>query len=407
MLSKLNPQQREEFEKILLALGESLDISETQYNALVQSYGAVGKFLQGDPELSAYDPLVSPQGSLRLGTIIQPINEDDGMDVDLIFRLNEKAPEWTQKVLKDKVGARLKSSPRYSKMLDEEGKRCWTLLYRQDSDNLKERYHMDILPSVASKDYDEQMRRVLTEAFDLKKLDSISIRITDKERLGYTTQTDIKEWLKSNPDGYAIWFANRCKVRVSTRHLLTEDIIPIEKYNPNKTPLQRIVQILKRHRDIMFDHNDKKPISIIITTLAAQAYQGESNILEGLVRVVIHMRDYITKDENGNDKVANPLNPDENYAEKWIKDPERKDNFYKWLEAVQNDLNAILSSKGTVIWKTMDIPFGQLIVESANKRYMENMKANIKSGGAKISSTGLLGAVGQTLNAGNTFYGKE
>lgn len=406
MLSKLNPQQREEFEKILLALGESLDISETQYDALVQSYGAVGKFLQGDPELSAYDPLVSPQGSLRLGTIIQPINEDDGMDVDLIFRLNEKAPEWTQKVLKDKVGARLKSSPRYSKMLDEEGKRCWTLLYRQDSDNLKERYHMDILPSVASKDYDEQMRRVLTEAFDLK-LDSISIRITDKERLGYTTQTDIKEWLKSNPDGYAIWFANRCKVRVSTRHLLTEDIIPIEKYNPNKTPLQRIVQILKRHRDIMFDHNDKKPISIIITTLAAQAYQGESNILEGLVRVVIHMRDYITKDENGNDKVANPLNPDENYAEKWIKDPERKDNFYKWLEAVQNDLNAILSSKGTVIWKTMDIPFGQLIVESANKRYMENMKANIKSGGAKISSTGLLGAVGQTLNAGNTFYGKE
>lgn len=407
MLSRLNPQQREEFEKILLALGESLDISETQYNALVQSYGAVGKFLQGDPELSVYDPLVSPQGSLRLGTIIQPINEDDDMDVDLVFRLKEKSPEWTPKALKDKVGARLKSSPRYSKMLDDEGKRCWTLLYRQDSDNMKERYHMDILPSVANKDYEEQMRRVLMEAFDLKKLDSISIRITDKEREGYTTQTDIKDWLKSNPDGYAIWFANRCKLRVSTRLLLTEDIIPIGKYNPNKTPLQRIVQILKRHRDIRFNHNDKKPISIIITTLAAQAYQGESNILEGLVTVVNHMRDYITRDENGNDKVANPLNPDENYAEKWIKDPERRDNFYKWLEAVHDDLKAILSSKGTAIWKTMDKPFGQLIVESANKRYTERMKANIKSGGAKIASTGLLGAVGQTLNAGNTFYGKE
>lgn len=407
MLSRLNPQQREEFEKILLALGESLDISETQYNALVQSYGAVGKFLQGDPELSVYDPLVSPQGSLRLGTIIQPINEDDDMDVDLVFRLKEKSPEWTPKTLKDKVGARLKSSPRYSKMLDDEGKRCWTLLYRQDSDNMKERYHMDILPSVANKDYEEQMRRVLMEAFDLKKLDSISICITDKEREGYTTQTDIKDWLKSNPDGYAIWFANRCKLRVSTRQLLTEDIIPIGKYNPNKTPLQRIVQILKRHRDIRFNHNDKKPISIIITTLAAQAYQGESNILEGLVTVVNHMRDYITRDENGNDKVANPLNPDENYAEKWIKDSERRDNFYKWLEAVQNDLKAILSSKGTAIWKTMDKPFGQLIVESANKRYTERMKANIKSGGAKIASTGLLGAVGQTLNAGNTFYGKE
>ena len=92
MYSRLNQQQREEFEKIILALGESLDITEKQYNALVQSYGAVGKYLQDDPELSAYDPLVSPQGSLRLGTIIQPINEGDDMDVDLVFRLKEKNP---------------------------------------------------------------------------------------------------------------------------------------------------------------------------------------------------------------------------------------------------------------------------------------------------------------------------
>ena len=110
-----------------------------------------------------YDPLVSPQGSLRLGTIIQPINEEVDMDVDLVFRLNDKHPEWTQKILKDKVGARLKSSPIYAKMLDDEGRRCWTLLYRQDSDDLKKRYHMDILPSVASKDYEEQNRLSLTE----------------------------------------------------------------------------------------------------------------------------------------------------------------------------------------------------------------------------------------------------
>ena len=68
MYNSLNQQQREEFEKILRALGESLDISETQYNALVKSYEAVGTFLQNDPELSVYDPLVTPQGSLRLGT---------------------------------------------------------------------------------------------------------------------------------------------------------------------------------------------------------------------------------------------------------------------------------------------------------------------------------------------------
>lgn len=406
MYNRLSNEQKEEFEKIILALGETLDITETQYNALVQSYNAVGKYLQGDPELGVYDPLVSPQGSLRLGTIIQPVNEGDDMDVDLVFRLNDKNPVWTQQTLKNKVGARLKNSPRYSKMLDDEGKRCWTLLYRQDSENLKERYHMDILPSVASKDYDEQMRQVLAEAFDVNKIDKISIRITDKERAGYYTQTDIRDWLKSNPDGYAIWFASRCKENVSKRQLLMEDIIPIGKYNPNKTPLQRIVQILKRHRDIMFNHDDDKPISIIITTLAARAYRGEKDVLEGLVNVVKHMRDYITKDTDGSDKVANPLNPSENYAEKWKKVPKKRENFYKWLDAVNGDLDTILSSNGPAIWNNMKKPFGQMIVESANKRYAEGKKAGFSSG-AKIAATGVLGSIGHALNAGNTFYGAK
>ena len=405
MYNNLNQQQREEFGKIILALGESLDISEIQYNALVKSYEAVGKYLHDDQELSQYDPLVSPQGSLRLGTIIQPINEDDDMDVDLVFRLNEKNPTWTPKILKEKVGKRLIT--KYGDKLDKEGSRCWTLLYRQDSPNFKEHYHMDILPSVSNKDYDVQMRNILSERFDINSLDKISIRITDKDRNGYATQTDIHDWLKSNPDGYAIWFANRCREKISKRQLLTEDIIPIGKYNPNKTPLQRIVQILKRHRDIMFNHDEKKPISIIITTLAAQAYQGESDILEGLVNVVNHMKDGIREDANGKKIVANPLNKEENFAEKWIDDPVRKDNFYNWLEAVNRDLNAILSSKGLSVWNNMNKSFGRRIVESANKRYTESKKTGFMNDGTKIAATGVLGTIGQALNAGNTFYGEE
>lgn len=55
----------------------------------------------------------------------------------------------------------------------------------------------------------------------------------------------------------------------------------------------------------------------------------------------------------------------------------------------------------------MDKPFGHQIVESANKRYTESRKDAFKSGGTKIAATGLLGSVGQSLNAGNTFYGEE
>lgn len=406
MLRKLSKEQRDEFQKIITSLGESLDISKSQYDALVVSYEAVGEFLQNDLELSKYNPIVTPQGSLRLGTIIQPINPDDDIDVDLVFRLSEKEPHWTQKDIKEKVGARLKSSKRYEPMLLDEKKRCWTLKYRDDSPNLREHYHMDILPAVSTRDYDDQMRDILAEGVNANNLDRVAIRITDNTRPEYAVSSNIADWLKSNPDGYAIWFANRCRERVSKTQLLTEEIVPLKSYNPNKTPLQRIVQILKRHRDIMFQGDDKKPISIIITTLAAQAYNGESDIIEGLVNVVLHLKDNIQY-RNGVAYVLNPLNSQENFADKWPGDPKLEQNFNKWYDQLVAELSNILNSKGTDIWNGMAKSFGRTISESAHHLYASRKSSAIKSGTVKVATTGVLGAVGQALNAANTFHGKE
>ncbi|MBQ8957350.1 MAG: hypothetical protein IJ057_02420, partial [Bacteroidales bacterium] len=197
------------------------------------------------------------------------------------------------------MGARLKGSDRYAPMLKrEEGRRCWTLLYRDNTDNPKEKYHMDILPSVADSKYAERMTRLFSESFSEQTVDQISIRITDKESDDYATATQIEKWLKSNPDGYALWFATRCIEDASVK-LLAEAVVPIEKYNKDKTVLQRIVQILKRHRDMMFS-NDKEnePISIIITTLAARAYKGgEQDLVDGLVNVVNNLEKNITKND--------------------------------------------------------------------------------------------------------------
>ena len=99
----LSKEQKEEFKDILETLGESLDITQTQYDNLTRSYKAVGEFLQNDPAFEPYKPIVSPQGSLRLGTIIQPVNPNDDLDVDLVYRLSEKNPMWTQKEIKDKA----------------------------------------------------------------------------------------------------------------------------------------------------------------------------------------------------------------------------------------------------------------------------------------------------------------
>lgn len=410
MKRELNEEQKEEFKDILESLGESLDITQTQYENLVKSYKAVGDYLQNDPVFESYNPIVTPQGSLRLGTIIQPINPDDDLDVDLVYRLSDKNPVWTQKDIKDKVGVRLKGSDRYASMLEKkEGRRCWTLLYRERSDNPKEKYHMDILPSVADNKYAERMRRLFSENFSASTVDQISIRITDREAKDYATSTHKDEWLKSNPDGYALWFANRCKADESVK-LMAEAVVSIGKYNKDKTVLQRIVQILKRHRDMMFRNDtDDKPISIIITTLAARAYRGEKDLLEGLVNVVDNLEKSITKNARGEDVVSNPVNPEENFADKWPTHPKRRENFYKWLDAVKKDVHEILDGENKIqIQNTMKRAFGDDAVTKASSLLVERRKTKLATGAALLTSAGKVTAstVGKMVNTLNTFYGE-
>lgn len=408
MIETLSLAKKEEFNKLFLDIAENLDITETQFNNLTMSYNAVGKYLEDDPNFKDYHPVVTPQGSLRLGTIIQPITEDGDIDVDLVYRLIGKHPNWTQRHIKDMVGQRLKDHGTYHEMLDkEEGRRCWTLLYRQNSDNTHERYHMDILPCVADVRFNASLEQVRNKAFSSIKLDDIAIRITDNKAVNYETSTIISDWLKSNPDGYAMWFADRCKYTAEKRENIVEAIMPIGKYVKDKSVLQRIVQILKRHRDIMFKDDEDKPISIIITTLSARAYKGENSLLEGLTNVICTMENYITKDNNGNFVISNPVNPEENFADKWPTHPKRKEDFFKWLMQVKLDVHNIINGTGVQMRENIGRSFGDEFSKKLFNLLAEEHKTSATNAGIKIAATGVLGSVGKTLNARNTFYGKK
>lgn len=252
------------------------------------------------------------------------------------------------------------------------------------------------------------MARLFSESFSAQTVDQISIRITDKKEEEYAISMNKEDWLKSNPDGYALWFANRCKSD-ETIKLMAETVIPIEKYSKDKTVLQRIVQILKRHRDMMFryDKNDK-PISIIITTLAARAYNGEKDLLEGLINVVDNLEKSITKNERGEDMVANPVNPEENFADKWPTHPKRREKFYKWLDAVKKDVHEILDGTNRIqIQTSMSRVFGKDIIEKASSLLVERRKSKLATGASRLTSSGKVAAstIGKVINTTNTFYG--
>ena len=353
----LTTEQKTELEDILDVLGENLSITESQHEAAVRSYKAVGSWLtNNESKLASYSPVISPQGSFIIGTIIQTIDPDGDMDLDIVCELNGKRQDWTQKDVKEIVGEQLAKHKKYESILDEEGRRCWTLKYRENG-SPNERYHMDILPAINTNGHSIILEKAYSNLKD-QNIEDLVLSITDNERLPeYEISTDPNEWLQSNPFGYAKWFmaiADDIKGKRTKMFSLNESVNPTPKYQKDRLPLQRAVQLLKRHRDIMFkDYSDddkkQKPISCIITTLAAKSYSGEDNITDALLSIVNNMGNHIEEkyDYELNRYVkwiSNPVNETENFADRWALQGSKREAFFNdWLEQLKVDFGIFKS----------------------------------------------------------------
>jgi len=406
----LSSEEKKQFSEILETLGETLDIFESQYDAAVRSYGAVGEWLaKPESSLAPYKPVIRPQGSFMLGTMIKPICEEDDLDIDLVCELTGKNSQWTQYHLKQAIGNRLKANEIYKNMLDEEGRRCWTLLYA-DSSN----YHMDILPSIVSTGYNMILEKTLSATTLDNNFDSLAIRITDMKQDNYYTDTNPEKWMKSNPFGYGVWFSNKATIEIRKLMLMSESVNPVPKCQKEKLPLQRVVQILKRHRDMMFNGDDDKPISIIITTLAALTYKKEISVIDALINIVNGMENYIENRYDYNLKkiikwIVNPVNSEENFADKWVEHPQREKNFYKWLNQVKQDILNITQQKGLYnISNAMKKPFGEQSVIKAFS-ILGDRDFSLRQNGNMLMSkeTGILGSIGTVSATSHNFHGKD
>jgi hypothetical protein len=391
----LTDLQKQQFNEILEEMGNNLDITQTQYNAAVKSYQAVGLHLaKHDSLIGKYDPEILPQGSFMLGTMIQPIHEDDDLDIDLVCQLVGKETHWTQYDLKQKVGTQLRLHSTYAEMIKEpEGRRCWTLEYSEQAN-----YHMDILPCIVDSGY----RILLEKAFSANESSEISelaLRITDRETDDYKTETNHLTWLKTNPFGYGRWFFNRASL--SFTKSFSESVQPVPEYSQERLPLQRVVQILKR------------PISIIITTLAAQAYSKETNILDALRNIVAAMPNFVKtrySEEHRKDVqwIANPINDEENFADKWVDYPERQLNFEKWMRRVQQDVADTLGHSGLYsIQEALQKSFGDQLITKTFSSIAERNRMLTEQGANKINVAAGLSTAGTIAIKPHKFYGTE
>lgn len=336
--------------RILEEIVGSIDIPDSAYEKAQARYKDLGEwFGRREARCHAFDPHIYSQGSFRLGTVIRPVDEEGEYDLDMGCRLRTGITKatHTQQQLKELVGADLEDyrSGRGIKEQKEEKHRCWRLKY---ADTLK--FHLDTVPSIPESFEHRQIIReaiVKTGAPDelARLVANLTGAITDDRMWNYRFIHD--DWRLSNSEGFARWFEFRMKLakalmesRALRAKVAKVDDLPAYQW---KSPLQRCVQLLKRHRDIMYaDDSDGKPASIIITTLSAQAYRGEIEIADALDTILSTMGTLVNSTKP---RIPNPVNPAEDFADRWYDPASRHHNldekFWSWLQHAQIDFETI------------------------------------------------------------------
>ena len=376
-----------QFSPILEAIAAALDIPESYFEIAVKRYESIGEWLERDGSIVAqYSPLIYPQGSFLLGTVTKPISNKQEYDLDLVSELSLEKDFITQETLKNLVGHEIKSYADAKNMKSpvEEGRRCWTLHY---ADGVQ--FHIDILPAIPDAEKFKQF--IESRGLPPSSWSDLAIAITDNTLPNYS-QID-SEWPRSNPKGYAEWFGSRMQTRFDAirKSLMERQVDEVPEYKI-KTPLQQSNQILKRHRDVWFEKNKSrydekaKPISIIITTLSALAYSNEADLQQALWNIVSNMHKHIERDIRGAACIPNPVNPFENFADKWQEYPVREACFRDWIEQVKDDFKkAFELSDIQSVGESLKPCLGERVTNDALKKlsgsetvYVSTLSASVK-----------------------------
>ena len=361
----------------------SFDIPDSMYELAVRRYEDVGRCLSVCAERRGTTGDVYPQGSFRLGTVVRPIGPKDQYDIDMVYRRDVSKTSLSQTKLKEDAGVDLvnyvENGPEgYPKL--EEGKRCWTLVYNSEP------FHMDILPAIPDPDGGYS-----------------SILLTDR---------NLREWQHSNPIGYSQWFRERMAdeiMRLRREAAVTMAAMDVEDV-PEwkvKTTLQRTVQALKRHRDIYFQHRvDHRPTSIIITTLAAKSYSSGGTLYEVLTKVTQDMPRYV-ENIDGVYRVANPVQPEENFADRWREEPGLARSFFEWIDQACIDFSNFGTQPGVDrLLESIAKGLGEGPARTAGATYGGQFAAASRAGQLGLGSAeGLLSTSPLRPSPRHTFHG--
>ncbi|MBI6710691.1 nucleotidyltransferase [Pseudomonas syringae] len=331
--SLLERNEEKQWEIFIVSMLKKLELSAENQEKAKRRYAQFAHHIAQKLGVDDDDVHVVVQGSMRTQTTIAGDGREK-FDLDLVVKL---------------CGPRFEKLRHSNSFFADFGKalegldgagdpqpknRCWRLPY------LNEPFYFDVTPAIP-----------LSE-----QITGTDLRVRDEDEV----------WSPSNPEEFADWFCTIANKRFF-RRVLNKAMMDSAKIDPlPQQPvgiddvLRRMVQLMKLHRDSYYKKQSDprraaKPISVILVTLAAKAYDQiatsgtyiVSSAIEVALELVARMPQFITR--NGEIRVENPAMPGihgENFAEKWNTDNGlRNREFNTWHAVLMEDLEALFAEE--------------------------------------------------------------
>ena len=274
-------------------LRDEVNLSQNRLDRLETSVGAVDDYLKDS--LAGYQKM-EWQGSYALGTLIKPVDDNNGYDADIQIMMNQN-PNWEPQDFVNEVFKTLQGNKNYADKLRLKT-RCVTIDYAGD-------FHLDVVPCVTRVEGHYVCNRV-------------------DNKLEQTDGT-----------GYRDWFNEKNRITGGN--------------------LKRVVRLLKYLRD---HKNSFTAKSILLTTLSGNTIrasdEGEksvSTIADTLVTVLTRMNDYLQQHPNM-PEIKNPVLATENFNRQW--DQRKYANFRNRVQAYAQAAKSEPSSEKAIkLWQDM------------------------------------------------------
>lgn len=329
----------EAWQECVLSMVGEFSLTATQYEDIEKRYETIGRIFDDPTDARLRGTTFFTQGSFLSRTVIKPPSGGE-IDVDAIV-WTPNASRMTASELYDAVFAELGAAVQTDRGVEKKN-RCSRVLYADESPT----FHLDVTPAI--------------NVFGNEGVDGVGrLFVPDCKAI----EAGEEGWKPSAPKAFAEWLDKRSKQRILLRE--THDSVALGKAEarveplPSKQqldqfdPLRACIKLLKFHRERFFasrSDKDMRPISVLLTTLAAKAYERIAQqsfghrltAIEAIIAIIDELPNGFDQvPPQGKYQLANPVFQTENFAERW-NDPgdgyKRVRAFKVWHEQIAIDI---------------------------------------------------------------------